>query len=79
MLMLRSYIEGTRFMVRADYHSSNWISSYAYATGRLIRFCLGLSESAFDAVRRTGLKHQVANALSRLPTIGADTQPIEDD
>lgn len=40
---------------------------------------LRLSETGFEDAHRDGLKHQVADALSRLPMTGADESLLEDE
>lgn len=46
---------------------------------RLARRRLGLLESDFKVVHWAGIKHQVAGALSRLPTTAMDKSLLQDD
>ena len=79
ILMLRPYIEGTRFTVRTDHDSLRWLLNLADASGRLARWRLRLAEYEYDVVHRPGIKHQAPDALSRLPTKGTDQSPLDDD
>ena len=51
----------------------------ADATGKLARWQLRLSELEFDVVHRAVIKHQAADALSRLETSGADDSSLQDE
>lgn len=70
--MLRTYLEGRCFTIRTDHDALRWILNMADATGKLARFCQRLQELEFDVVHREGIKHQAADALSRLGTKGED-------
>lgn len=56
VLMLRLYLERTRFAIRTDHDSLKWTLNLTDNTGRLARWCLCLSEHDFDVVHRTGIK-----------------------
>ena len=79
ILLLRPYLEGQRFTVRTDHDSLRWVLNLADAKGRLARWRLRLSEFDFDVEHRAGIKHQAADALSRMTTTGLDTTPLGDD
>lgn len=70
VLMLRPYVEGRRFTIRTDHESLRWNLNMADATGKLSRWRLRLQELEFDVVHREVIKHQTADALSRLGTQG---------
>ena len=52
---------------------------YKESTGRLARWRLRLLEYDFDIQCRKGVKHQAADALSRLETEGHEIRKIYDD
>ena len=79
ILLLRPYLEGQRFTVRTDHDSLKWVLNLADAKGRLARWRLRLSEFDFDVEHRAGVKHQAADALSRMETTGLDTRPLGDE
>ena len=79
VLLLRPYLEGTRYTIRTDHDALRWILNMADATGKLARWRLRLAEYEFDVVHRAGVKHQAADALSRLPTDGEDKAPLDDE
>ena len=67
VLTLRPYLEGSHFKVRTDHNALKWMLTLNDPTGRLMRWRLRLSEFDYEIVYRPGLKHQVPDALSRLP------------
>ena len=79
VLVLRPYLEGTHFKVRTDHHSLRWIMNLANASGRLARWRLRLQEFDFEVVHRAGSVHMAPDAMSRLPTDGADDSELNDD
>lgn len=77
---LRPYIEGTRFLIRCDHKALKWILTTTTCTNnRLNRWRILLSEFDYDVEYKPGVKHAVADALSRLPTDGTDDKPIPED
>lgn len=48
-------------------------------TGKLARWSLGFSELEFDIVHRAGIKHQTADALSRIKTNSEDKTVLDDE
>ena len=77
-LTLRPYLEGQRFTLRTDHDSLRWIMNLSDASGRLQRWRLRLADFEYDVVHRAGIKHQAADALSRMPTDGSDQTPLDD-
>lgn len=77
VLVLRPYLEVNQFSIRTDHNCLKWISILADAHGRLGRWHLHLLKFEFDVVHRAVVKHQAANALSRMPADITDTAPIE--
>lgn len=76
--LLRPYIGGTKSIIRTDNHALRAILSFADATGKRTGWCLQLSEFYFKVIHKGGVKQQVADALSRLSTSGADDIDIGD-
>ena len=52
VLMLRPYLEGSKFTLRTDHDSLRWIMNLSDASGRLQRWRLRLSEYEYDVVHR---------------------------
>jgi len=48
VLHLRHYVEGSRFTVRTDQECLRWIYRLTTATGRPLRWRLGLAEFDFE-------------------------------
>lgn len=72
MLVLRSYLEGTRFTVRTDYEALKWILILAEGTGTLARWGLRLFEMNFDIVPCAEINNQAADALLQASRTGED-------
>lgn len=70
LLMLRPYLVGTRFKIRADHDSLKRILSLADTAGCLAGWQLRLSKFNFDVVHCDGIKHQAKDASSHLITTG---------
>ena len=79
ILLLRPYLEGTRFTIRTDHSALKWLLNLADSSGRLARWRLRLTEFEFDIVHRAGIKHQAADALSRLETTSTDETELRDE
>ena len=79
VLTLRPYLEGTRFTIRTDHLALKWLMNLSDASGRLQRWRLRLQPFEYDIVHRPGVKHQAADALSRLPTTGTDQTDLDDE
>ncbi len=80
VLMLRPYLEGTRFTVRTDYHALRCVlaGSRTESHGRLERWRLRLLEFDFEVQYRPGRSHHAADVMFRMPTAAEDTDPIEE-
>lgn len=63
VLMLRPYLEGSRFTIRTHHDALQWILNMADATDKSARWRLRLSELEFDIVHRAGVTHQPADIL----------------
>lgn len=57
VLLLRQYLEGTRFKIQTDHYALWPISNPADASGKLLRRCLRLSKFKSDGIHRSGIKH----------------------
>lgn len=77
-LLLRPYLQNYRFTIGTDHEALKWILNQVNFTGRLTSWCLSLSEFDYDVLHRAYIKHQTANALSQLATIGEEKSPLED-
>lgn len=70
----RVYLWGTDFIAVTDHRPLLWMLTQREATGQLYRWILALQEYSFSVVHRDGVRHQNADALSRLPRASsADT------
>ncbi len=78
VLLLRPYLERTRFTARTDHHALKWALFLANAEGRLAKWRLRLAEFDFEVVYRPGVKHSVPDALSRVDTAKPDQGEIDD-
>lgn len=78
-LMLRTYLEAVKFVMRADQNALRWMMNMSDTTVRQARWRLRLFEIELEVVYRAVIVHQDAYALSRLPTTQKDTFPIYDD
>jgi len=76
---LRSYREGTHFIVRCDHSALRGIFMGQTPSHRLNRWRIRLAEYDFEVQHRPGKDHKVADALSRLPTTGLDTTVIPEE
>ena len=76
---LHAYLKRERFTVNTDHHSLRWLMNLADASGRLARWRLRLAEYDFDFTYVKGIKNCLADALSRIPSTGGTTVPIEEE
>ena len=74
---LRPYVERTRFVVRTDHSSLQWLLNISGDNARLVRWRLRLSEFTFDIQYKPGKVNQVADALSRMKTTGGDETVLD--
>lgn len=79
MLLSHPYLEGIRYTIKNNQASLRRILNLTDRTGRLARSWLELSEFGFGAADIAGVKHQVVDALSRLPTNGEGNTSLKDD
>ena len=79
MKILRPYLEREHFIINSDHHSLKWLMNIDDASGRLSRWRLRLSEFDFEVRCVKGVKNSLADAMSRLPTSGGTTVPIDDE
>lgn len=78
VLLLRPYLEGTRFTVRTDHAALKWMLHMDSAHGRLARWRLRLAEYDYVVQTRPGAAHHGADTMSRLASTGDDVGVIED-
>ena len=76
---LWSYLEGAEFVVRCDHRAHLSVLTNMNPNARIHRWRLRLSEYNFEIRRDPGKDHKVADALSRLPTEGLGTSPLDED
>jgi len=77
VLKLRHFLDGQRFLIRADHQALSWIYSTTDSSGRLMRWRLRLSKYTFDMVYKPGASHHLPDFLSRASTV-APTEDIHD-
>ena len=63
----RQYLIGAPFVIRTDHGALTWLQNFKSPEGQLARWLEKLQEYQFTIVHRPGLKHNNADALSRLP------------
>lgn len=68
--MLRPYFEHEHFELFTDHQALKWILTSSDSAGRLARWRLRLLEHDFTVEYKKGIKNQIADAISRLPTYG---------
>jgi len=77
-LLLRPYVEGTRFMVRTEHAELKWMLHMDGAHGRLARWRLRLAEFDYVVQTRPGASHHAADTMSRTSTPAVDDGAIPD-
>lgn len=75
---LRSFLEGTEFLVRCDHAALTSVMTTKSPSRRLTGWRLRLSEFTYQLKHKPGKDHKVADAMSRLSTEGLDTSPLDD-
>lgn len=63
-LLLRAYLEKTKFVARTDHLGCKWLLNLSDATGELARWMLLLSEFNLKVVHSTRIIHQAVDVLS---------------
>jgi len=76
---LRSYLEGAEFLVRCDHRALLSVLTNMSPNARINRWRLRLSEYTYEIRHKPGKDEKVADALSRLPTEGLDSAPLDED
>jgi len=77
-LLLRPYVDGTRFTVRTDHTALKWMLHMDGAHGRLVRWRLQVAEFEYVVQRRPGASHHAADTMSRISTPAGDEGAIPD-
>ena len=62
----RPYLLGHKFVLRTDHGSLSWLQNFKEPEGQLAHWLEQLQELYFEVVHRKGIKHNNADALSRL-------------
>lgn len=75
---LRSFLEGTELLVRCDHSALTSVMMSNGPNQRLTGWRIRLSEFTYQIKHKPGKDHKMADALSRLPTDGLDTTPLDD-
>jgi hypothetical protein len=78
ILLLRPYLEGVSFTVRSDQVALRWLLSFKDPSGRLARWRLRLAELDFVIHYRPGIKNNLADGCSRVPSQGSDRTECDD-
>jgi len=76
---LRSYLEVAEFLVRCDHRGLLSVLRSMSPNARISRWRLRLSEYTDEIRHKPGKDHKVADVLSRLPTEGLDSSPLDED
>ncbi|CDF39905.1 unnamed protein product [Chondrus crispus] len=79
ILTLRPYLYGNTFDLRTDHEALRWVLNLANSSGPLERWRLRLAEYDYDVQYRPGIKHQLADGVSRLGVDGATPEPVDDE
>lgn len=77
VLLLRTYLKGTNFIIRTDHHSLKWMLNPADVTGMLKVKRLQLTELDFKVIYRASVRDQDTDALSGLHTTGKGDKDID--
>ena len=76
---LLPYLYGSTFNLRTDHEALRWVLNLADRSGRLARWRLRLAEYDYDLQYRPGVKHQLADGVSRLRTDEGETAAVDDE
>jgi len=76
---LSSYIEGAEVLVWCDHRALISVLTNMSPNARIHRWRLRLSEYTYEIRHKPGKDHKVSDALSRLPTEGVDSTPLDGD
>ena len=67
-IQFRSYLRGTRFIIRTDHKCLVWLHRFKDTEGMMARWLHTLQQFQFTIVHRAGRDHSNADGLSRVPT-----------
>ena len=76
---LRSYLEGAEVLVRCDHRALLPVPTNMSPNARINLWRLRLSEYTYEIRHKPGKDHKVADALSRLPTEGLASTPLDEE
>jgi len=76
---LRSYLEGAEVLVRCDHRALLSVHTNLSPNAGINRWRLRLSQYICEIRHKPGTEHKVADALSRLPTEGLNSTPMDED
>jgi len=76
---LRSYLEGAEFLVLSDHRALLSVLTNISPNARINRWRRRLSEYTYEIRHKPASDHKVADVLSRLPTEGLDSTPLDED
>ena len=62
----RSYVAGSKFLIRTDHASLRWLVNFRQSDNMLIRWITRLQQFDYEIVHRPGKDHGNADALSRM-------------
>ena len=79
MTHLRSYLEGADVLVRCDHRALLSLLTNMSPSARINRWRFRLAEYTYVILHKPSTDHQVADALSRLPTEGLDSTALDED
>ena len=75
---LRPYLQGKNVIVHTDHSALRCLLQISEPSGRLMRWCLRLSEFDFEIRYKKGKLNTQADALSRLQTLGETTEELDE-
>jgi len=76
---LRSSLEGAEFLVRCDHRALLSVLTNMSPKARINRWRLQFTEYTYEIRCKPGEDNNVADAISRLPTEGLDSIPLDKD
>jgi len=76
---LSSYLERAELLVRCDHRALLAVLTNMSPNARMDTWHLWLSEYTYEIRHKPGKDHNDADALSRLPTEGLDSNPLDED
>lgn len=76
ILILHSCLYRSRFTIKTDLEEFKCLLTMTETTGNLAGWRPHVLQFDFNVVHRAGMKHQAADALSRLKTAGRNTENV---